>query len=323
MKLTPMLLLATCLAVCAQTEEHLDKQFTVQPGGKLIVDVDFGSISVNTHASSEVSVDVLRKVMRATKEEEEEFLAERPVTIEQDGNTVTITSRAKSRNNGPSRGKQRTEGKYTIVLPAKFDAQLKTAGGAIAVSDLTGDVKAGTTGGELKFTQIHGALDGSTSGGAIQLAGCEGEQRVKTSGGGINVAAGSGSFDGATAGGPVAVKDFRGPVQVKTGGGGITVENVAGKVEGKTAGGPIAASFAAPLADEVKLATTGGGVTLRVPENSAFDLDASSSGGNVSSDLSVDTEGKPSRSRLKGPVNGGGKSVVLHTTGGSIQVRKL
>jgi hypothetical protein len=43
----------------------------------------------------------------------------------------------------------------------------------------------------------------------------------------------------------------------------------------------------------------------------------------VSSDLSVDTEGKPSRGRLKGPVNGGGKPVVLHTSGGSIQVRKL
>src|SRR5215510_9582273 len=117
MKLTPILLLATCLAVGAQTEEHLNKQFTVQPGGKLVVDVDFGSISVNTHASSEVTVDVLRKVMRATKEEEEEFLAERPVTIEQDGNTVTIISRGKSRNTGPSRGKQSTEAKYTVTLP--------------------------------------------------------------------------------------------------------------------------------------------------------------------------------------------------------------
>ena len=323
MKLTPILLLATCLTVWAQTEEHLNKQFAVQPGGKLVVDVDFGSINVNTHDSSEVTVDVLRKVMRATKEEEEEFLAERPVMIEQDGNTVTITSRGKSRNNGPSRGKQSTEAKYAVTLPARFDAQLKTAGGAIAVSDLTGEVKAGTSGGELKFTQIHGPLDASTAGGAIRMMGCEGEQRVKTTGGGINVSAGSGSFDGATLGGPVAVKDFRGPVQLKTGGGSITVENVAGKLDGKTSGGPITASFAAPPADEVKLATSGGGVTLRVPENAAFDLDAASSGGNVSSDLSVETEGKPSRSRLKGPVNGGGKPVVLHTSGGSIQVRRL
>jgi len=323
MKLTPVLLLATCLAVCAQTEEHLNKQFTAQPGGKLIVDVDFGSISVNTHDSSEVTVEVLRKVMRATKEDEEEFLTEHPVTIEQDGNNVTITSRGPSRNNGPSRGKQQTEAKYTVTVPARFDARLKTAGGAIAVSDLTGEVKASTSGGELKFMQIHGLLEGNTTGGAIRLAGCEGEQRVKTMGGGVTVSEGSGSFDGATLGGPVTVKDFRGPVQVKSGGGGITVENVAGKVDGKTSGGTIAASFAAPLADEVKLATAGGGVTLRVPENAAFDLDASSSGGNVSSDLSVDTEGKPSRSRLKGPVNGGGKPVVLHTSGGSIQVRKL
>ena len=73
----------------------------------------------------------------------------------------------------------------------------------------------------------------------------------------------------------------------------------------------------------MKLATSGGGVTLRVPENSAFDLDASTSGGSVSSDLSVTAKGKASSSHLKGAVNGGGKPVILHTSGGSIRVQKL
>jgi len=323
MKLSPILLLATCLAAGAETEEQIHKQFAVQPGGKLVLDVDFGAINVSTSAASEVTVDVVRRVTRPTKSEEEEFLADRPVTFAQEGNSVTISSRAQSRAGGSSRGKQRTEGKYTITVPARFDAQLKTAGGAIAVSDLTGDVAAATSGGDLKFAHLHGPLDGRTSGGAIQVTECEGAQQVKTSGGGIDVSGGAGSFDGATSGGPVAVKDFRGPVQVKSNGGALTVKDVTGKVAGKTSGGNIAASFAAPLTNEVNLATSGGGVTLRVAENSAFDLDASTLGGNVSSDLPVGTTGKPSRSHLRGPVNGGGKPVVLHTLGGSIQVRKL
>jgi len=316
-------LLTGCLTVSAETEEQINKRFAVEPGGKLVVDVDFGTIDVNTNATGEVIVDILRKVTRGGRADEESFLAERPVTFSQDGNTVTIHSRAKNKPSWSWRGKQRTEAKYTITVPARFDAQLKTSGGGIAVSDLTGEVKAGTSGGGLKFARLHGPLNGGTSGGSIRVAACEGTMKIHTSGGGIEVTGGSGALDGDTSGGSVAVRDFHGPVRVESSGGGINIENVTGKVEGSTSGGSISARFASPLSDEVKLETSGGGVTVRVPEKSAFDLDAATSGGGVSSELPVTIAGKPSRSRLKGPVNGGGKQVVLRTSGGSIQVKKL
>lgn len=323
MKLTSLLLLAGCLAVCAETEERINKRFAIQPGGKLIVDVDFGAIDVKTNATSEVTVDVVRKVSRGSKADEETFLRDRPVTFSQDGNAVTIHSRARSKISGSWRGKQRTEAKYTLTVPAHFNAQLRTSGGGIGVSDLSGEVKVGTSGGGLTFARLHGPLDGASSGGGIRVADCEGALKVNTSGGGIEVSGGAGSLAGDTSGGSVAVKDFRGPVQVETSGGGITIENVVGKVQGSTSGGSISARFSSPLTDPVKLETSGGGVTVRVPGHSTFDLDASTSGGSVSSELPVSIVGKPSRSHLKGPVNGGGKPVVLRSSGGSIQVKKL
>ena len=117
--------------------------------------------------------------------------------------------------------------------------------------------------------------------------------------------------------------DCQGPMSVHTSGGSIDIENAVGKVDADTSGGNVAARFAAPVADDVTLKTSGGNVTMRVPEKSAFDLDASTSGGSVSSDLPVTTSGKPKRTHLKGPVNGGGKEVVLRTSGGNIQVKKL
>jgi DUF4097 and DUF4098 domain-containing protein YvlB len=327
MKLPSLLLLVACVTALGETEERIQKQFTIQSGGTLVVDVDFGSLDVKAHDAGEVVVDVLRKVTRATKAEEEEFLADRPVTITPEGDTVTIQSHATSRDKPSGRGNQRTEAKYTITVPAKFNTQLKTAAGSIAVGDLTGEVKAATAAGGLSFSRVRGPLDGKTSAGAIRVTECEGEQQVKTSGGGIEVSGGSGSFDGKTSGGQVSVKDFKGAVQVKTAGGGITIENVAGKVDGKTSGGAIAARFASAPSDEVDLVTSGGGVTLRVPENSAFDLDASTVAGGVTSELSVDgaanRPGKGPRNQLKGQVNGGGKAVVLRSSGGGIQVRKL
>src|SRR5258708_28661674 len=146
MKHSLILLFASCLVALGETDEQLNKSFAVQPGGKLIVDVDFGSIDVTTNASNEVTVDVFRKVSRSSKADEEAFLRDHPVTFSQDGNTVTISSRAKTKLGNWWHGSQRTEGKYTITVPAPFNAQLKTSGGGVAVSDLTGDVKAGTSG---------------------------------------------------------------------------------------------------------------------------------------------------------------------------------
>ena len=323
MTLSLVLLLATALALTDQTEEKITKRFPVQPGGTIVVDVDFGAIDVSTNADNEVVVDVHRRVSRGSQAEEEEFLAERPVTITPEGNTVSVLSVAQAPGKRSPGGNQRTEAKYTISVPAQFNAQLKTAGGTVAVSDLTGEVKAASKGGGLQFARLHGPLDAGTTGGAIRVVNCEGEQQVKTSGGGIDVAGGKGSFEGKTSGGPVKVKDFQGAVQVKTSGGEINIDNVTGKIDGKTSGGGITASFASPLSEEVNLMSSAGGVTLRVAENSAFDLDASTSAGSVKSELAVDSTGKPSPNHLKGPVNGGGKPVILRTSAGSIHVRKL
>ena len=287
MKLTATLLLASCLAVSAETEDKINKHFAVEPGGTLIVDVDFGSIDVSAKATSEVVAEVVRKISRGNKDDEEAFLAGHPVTFSQDGNTISIRSRAQSKRSQSSHGRERTEGKYSITVPAQFNVQLKTSGGRIALNHLDGNAKA------------------------------------ETSGGAIEVSHGAGSLQGHTSGGPVAVKKFNGPVQVKTDGGGIEIENVTGKVEGSTSGGSISARFSSPLRDEVKLKTSGGGVTVRVPENSAFDLDASTSGGTVRSDLAVSTIGKRAPNKLRGAVNGGGKPVVLYTSGGSIHLKSL
>src|SRR5579859_3864705 len=117
MKPSLALLLASCLAVGAETREQINQSFAVQPGGKLVVDVDFGSIDITTNNSNQVTVDVLRKVSRRSKSDEEQFLKDHLVTLTQDGNTVTIYSKGKTKNVRWWFGSQRTEAKYTITLP--------------------------------------------------------------------------------------------------------------------------------------------------------------------------------------------------------------
>ena len=100
-KPTVLLCLISSVAALAATEEKLNQRFAVQPGGTVVVDVDFGSIDVSTNATSEVVVDVWRKIGRKKKADEEAFLRDNPVEFTQDGNTVTIRSRGKPRRPGP------------------------------------------------------------------------------------------------------------------------------------------------------------------------------------------------------------------------------
>src|SRR5262245_13032973 len=64
MKPSPLLLLllATGVPVLAQTEEHLNQRFNAQPGGKLVVEADAGSIEVTTNDTGEATVDVFRRL---------------------------------------------------------------------------------------------------------------------------------------------------------------------------------------------------------------------------------------------------------------------
>jgi len=327
MKLTLLLLTLTSCAALAATEEQTNKTFQVQPGGKLVVDVDFGSIDVTTNANATdaVTVSVWRKVTRGSEAEEQKYLSENPVVFVQDGNTVTVRAHSKDKEKFHWFGglKNRNEGKYTIQVPAQFNAQLNTSGGGIAASDVIGEVKADTSGGGLRFARLHGPLNGDTSGGGIHVTDCEGQIKIDTSGGGIEVTGGSGTLNGDTSGGSIIVKNFKGPASVDTSGGGITIENVAGKIKGDTSGGSIHAMLLSPLPGDVSLSTSGGGVTVQVPANAAFNLDAEAVGGGVSCDLPVTVQGKRERDELKGPVNGGGPVMHLETSGGGVHVEKL
>ncbi len=314
----------------AATEDQLNKHFAVQPGGQLVVDVDFGAIIVNTTNSNEVVVDVWRKVSRSSKAAEESFLRESPVAATQEGNTITVRWRSKEGNLGNWSGwslfswrRNQTEVKYTLSVPAQFNARLKTAGGSITVRDLSGEVKVETSGGSLDFARVHGPLAGNTSGGSIHAEDCQGALNLTTSGGSVEIKGGGGSLNGQTSGGSVSVKEFKGPASVHSSGGGLTMENISGAINASTSGGSIHAVLLSPLPGSVRLETAGGGVTVNVPENAAFNLDAGTSGGGVSNELPMTSVDKKERNELKGAINGGGQPVQLHTSGGGIHVKKI
>lgn len=303
------------------TEETLQKQFSASPGGTLVVNVDFGQVEVGTNDAQEVSIKVWRKISLKNKAEEEAFLRQHPVQFSASDNSVTVES-----HSPPARGwtwgrSQRKEAKYTISVPAKFNVRVNTAGGGIAVSGVNGELKAETGGGGLRFTGIHGPIDGTTSGGGIEARDCRGDLKLKTSGGSLEIDKGSGTLDARTSGGHIRMEGFDGPAKVVTSGGAIRIRDGSAPLEASTSGGSIEASLTS-VAEPVTLKTSGGHIHVSVSKEAAFTLEAETSGGHVSTEIPVATVGKIKPNRLSGTVNGGGKELSLHTSGGNIEIEK-
>jgi hypothetical protein len=314
-------LLASVASAAALTTDTVNQQLDAGPGGKLVVDVDFGTVDVTTGDQAHVDVHAERKIDFENDSREKEFLGAAPITVTKEGNTVTVRARGRSEHHGWSwHGHVDMDAHYEIKVPKSFDADLRTGGGTISASDLIGTIKADTSGGKLKFSQLRGALNGKTSGGSVDVKGCEGPLKVSTSGGQIEAAGGSGRIDARTSGGSIAVQDFSGDTNVETSGGKLVLVNINGSITGRTSGGSVRATLAAPVPGDVKLETAAGSIEVAVPANAGFTIDAEASAGRVTTELPFVGE-RTDHDSLRGTINGGGKSLQLRSGAGSIVIR--
>jgi hypothetical protein len=171
---------------------------------------------------------------------------------------------------------------FVIEVPRDCAVDLTTGGGVIEVRDLTAAVREKSAGGSVAARDITGAV------------------ALNTSGGGITVAHVTGDLDLHTSGGSIDVSDVDGAIRSQTSGGGIRID--------------VRANHG------INASTSGGPISLSLPAAARADIDARTIGGGVSSKLTMSRTDTSDPDRLKGQINGGGDQIVLHTSGGSIDI---
>lgn len=296
-------LFALPIALNATVDRTVEKTFAVQPGGALKVETDGGNITVEPGAGDTVKVVAKEKIRAGSDAEADALLKNLTLTIEQQGNDVTAVSKY-HRGSGGWFGTTPVQVSFTITVPSRCNAGLRTSGGNITVGDLTGRMEARTSGGNVRFGAIDGAIDGRTSGGNVELGSCTGDTSLHTSGGNIRA------------------EKILGKAELGTSGGEIVVKLVENALVAETSGGNVEAGIGGALKGDCSLGTSGGNVKVTVDKAAAFRLDASTSGGAVRADgLAITLDGGGfGRSHLSGNVNGGGPELRLRTSGGSIQI---
>ncbi|PAW63625.1 MAG: hypothetical protein B9S34_14030 [Opitutia bacterium Tous-C1TDCM] len=297
-------LFAVAAVASAAIERTVEKTFPVSGAGLLRVETQGGAIEVDPTGGSAVKVVLRQKIRADTDAEADELLKKIELTLEQNGNDVTVISKYPSKT-GFSWNGNPVRIDIVVEVPAAFATQLKTSGGNITVGDLTGKLDVRTSGGSIKLGNLGGTADARTSGGNIVLASAAAAVNLDTSGGNI------------------AVGRVAGSAKLETSGGDIRIDAASGSLQARTSGGSIRAALVGPLSADSSLGTSGGSVRVTVDPKAAFRLDASTSGGSVDADgLTITLEGSSrSRSKLAGTVNGGGPVLKLRSSGGSILVR--
>lgn len=308
------------LSASAASDEKFNRQVDARPGGKLVVDIEFGQVDVSAGANDKVIVEASRRIDFDDRAKEKDYLAAVPITLRAEGNTVTVQSRSKEAHHHFHRRHSTMDGQYTIHVPKNFAAEIATGGGSITGRELNGEMRADSGGGDLTFSHLHGAVLANTGGGSVKLDECDGATEIKTGGGDIHLRNGEGVLRARTGGGSIEVRDFTGDTDVKTGGGELTLQKIDGRIAGETGGGSITTSVAGAGAHEIELESAGGSIDLALPANAAADIRADTSDGRISTDLPLQfTDGN--HAHLRGKLNGGGKPIVLRTSGGSISIK--
>ncbi len=276
-------------------DPYLSKTFNLS-SGQLYVTTSGGSIKVKGGNSSTVKVEMYVKSNRHSDSKMRKIIEDDyEIRIEKSGSKIEAIAKRESgswSNNGISIS-------FVVYTPKDFECELKTSGGSLKISGVSGRNH------ELK-----------TSGGSITATDMSGDLEARTSGGSITVSDFVGDLDAKTSGGSIKLEDIEGDLDVATSGGGIRISDVQGEVYATTSGGSINANIT-KLESQLVLKTSGGSVKATIPSGLGLDLDLR--GNRVSTSLS-NFSGESKSDRVKGTVNGGGILVQLSTSGGGVSL---
>lgn len=262
-------------------QEEVEKELKVVKGGGLSLSVSPGDITIDTWEKEALLVEV-----DGLDDEDKENL-----NFSQDGNRVSVSFRSKW---GWSEDVE-----FKITLPSQFHLDLRTSGGDVSVnSNMNGNIKVKSQGGDLSCEDVIGNVDLHTSGGDVSVGDINGQLNIKTLGGDISAKRISGrNASVETMGGDISIEEAGGSVSAKTYGGDIKVGNAANNVRVTTLGGDIVLG---KIDGHVRMKTNGGDLICKGAKGRAEaktlggdiklegvkgSIDATTKGGDISAEL--------------------------------------
>ena len=134
----------------------------------------------------------------------------------------------------------------------------------------------------------------------------------------------SGRFEALTTNGDIHLAQMKGTIEVSTTNGEVRLEDLTGQASARTTNGSVIAEIRRlPSQAQVNLETTNGNVEAYFDRDLKADLEATTTNGNVMVDFPISRAGVMSRRTIRGTIQGGGAKIIIQTTNGNVDVRRI
>jgi len=224
-------------------EERAECSAPAREGGRLVVRADFGSLSAKPGATDRVTCQVRVQIYTSDENEARQFFKDFELSLRQVEGALYLMGRLRQQRFAQGLSHQRhtqTRGaQYEITVPLRFNLDLETKGGGIAVEKLEGQLQAITAGGSIRTGDVTGPVRVETAGGGIQLGSIAAPVEARTAGGSIRVGDVHGAAALETSGGEIVAGLVQGTLRAQTAGGDLILRGASGPIEARTAGGQI------------------------------------------------------------------------------------
>ncbi len=318
--LTALAILLPSSLVFAAEEGSFDRTLSVSGPVQLEVRTGSGSIEVTAGAPGSVEIHAIIRArsgfFSATDAAEKVRRIEENPPVEQQANVIRVGARTSDDDDLCDN----VSLSYRIVVPGDTAVTSKSGSGSQTISDLKGPVAASTGSGSLTLGKIGGNVEARAGSGRIRIEGVGGNLEVKTGSGSIDALAVQGAIIASAGSGRIELEQTgTGDVSVHSSSGGVRVRGVRGGLSVTTSSGSIRAQ--GEMVRDWSLEASSGAITVELPPEASFQLDASTGSGSIDSERPVSVTGRISRKALRGAVGNGGPRLEIETSSGSIVIR--
>jgi DUF4097 and DUF4098 domain-containing protein YvlB len=204
---------------------------------------------------------------------------------------------------------------------AKSDTTVETASGSIRVNESSGPLLVRTGGGSIRLGKLGGNTTAETQSGSIEVDHANGTLRLKTGGGTLSLGELNGETVAETSSGSIQVKKAAAALNVRTSGGSVKIDDASHSIQAHTSSGSIIVRLSGPLQSDSRVNSGGGTVQVSLPADIPLSIDAQTGGGSATTNLPLPIS--KDRRKIQGDLNGGGKTLSIRTSSGSLSLNKL
>lgn len=286
-------------------QEKFERTEALAKNGKVFLVNVSGDIEIQSWKQDQVKIEALKVSEASSLDKAKENAALVPIEVTRDGDALRIETKYPERHGFWGGNSVNVSVDYKLWVPEKASVDVKSVSG------------------DVRVTAIGGAGNVHSVSGNVDVLGAAGTD-INLVSGDVTVENILGDAYLKTVSGDVKATKVKGSVEVESVSGNLELMDVsdAKSVTGKSVSGDITYAGTILAGGNYELTAHSGNVEIRIPANSAFDLEAGTFSGTIDSDFEIQVMGKLSPKEVHGTVNGGGARIRAKSFSGNVEIKK-